>query len=560
MTDADARESTSVHWLLLGSLSSEPSGRRFVLDNESFAEAFTNAKLSARVDVGPALGAAGAHVVELGFGKLREYSLKHVLASLPVLADLRKLADDLSGPSSRRPADDAAVARVVQLIGDGPLAAEMRRVFAGEPEPEPAAVEAPTADAPANTNEALVDELLESRATKQADSKRAIDSFITAIRGKPKAEGSKATPAHRQARELIETAVFGAVGAVLNDPAVTEPEALWRGLKLVVDQAGSRSRMLVEIVDVAPAGIEAAMRECLDDEPMNRPDAFFCFDRLEDPARLSEIASTAEDLHAPVVAGVGPRFFGVDDFEAIVPALREAKPDAYATLPEGWPDLRVDEVSRWLAVTVNDVVVAAEGAGAAKRTVLGSSVFAFAAMVVASYRHTGGFARIMGKEGALEAPGLREIVSGREAGNAVPTAAFLSIRAQSELGAVGLVSLGSGRNSTAVMLSEMRTVRGSKDAVPFPAQVLTGRLVRFGRWVCDQVPAGSSREEVVTLFKQAATVFLFPGLTTGARLDAGVVDEGQGPAVRLVASVDPRLAGIPFEVGFDLPLSVALAD
>jgi hypothetical protein len=82
-------------------------------------------------------------------------------------------------------------------------------------------------------------------------------------------------------------------------------------------------------------------------------------------------------------------------------------------------------------------------------------------------------------------------------------------------------------------------------------------LVRFGRWVCDQVPAGSSKDEVVKLFKDAATVFLFPGLSSGAELHAGVVEEGGKPAIRLVASVSPRLAGIPFEVGFDLPLGVA---
>jgi hypothetical protein len=240
--------------------------------------------------------------------------------------------------------------------------------------------------------------------------------------------------------------------------------------------------------------------------------------------------------------------------------LRDAKPDASAALPEGWDDLRADEVSRWLSVTTNDLVVAAEGAGAARRSVLGSSVFALAAMLAASFHHTGGFARVLGKEGALKAPGLREVQSGREAGIAVPTAAFLSIRAQAELAGLGFIGLGSGRNSDAVMLSEVVTVRASKDAVPLPAQILTGRLVRFGEWVRDQVPAGSSKEEVANLFKQAATVFLFPGLSKGARLDAGVVDEGEGPMIRLVAGVDPRLAGIPFEVGFDLPLSVALTD
>ncbi len=558
MSDADARESAHVHWLLLGSLSPEPSGRRFILDAESFAETFKAAAVTAKVDIGPALGAAGAHAIELSFEQLKQYSMKHVLASLPVLADLRKLADDLGGPSSRRPSDEAAIARVVELIGDGPLAAELRKVFSGEteaPAPEAEAAPSPGADGE------LVDELLASHESKQADPKKAVDSFIAAIRGKSaKTKSSPPAPANRRARELVETAVFGAVAAVLSDPAVTEPEALWRGLHLVVKNAPKRSAMLVEVVDVAPAKLEAAMSECLDDEPMNRPDAFFCFDRVEEPARLQELASLAEDMHAPIVFGVGPAFFGVDDPEDVVQALRDAKPDAFAAMPEGWDDLCADEVSRWLAITTNDVVVATEGAGSARRTVLGSSVFALAAMVAASFHHTGGFARILGKDGSLKAPGLREVSKGREAGASVPTAAFLSIRAQSDLAENGIIGLGSGRNTDMVSLSSMPTVRRSKDAVPLSAQILTGRLVRFARWVCDQVPAGSSKDEVVNLFKDAATVFLFPGLSSGAELHAGVVDEGDGPAIRLVASVSPRLAGIPFEVGFDLPLGVALAE
>jgi type VI secretion system protein ImpC len=556
MSDADARESAHVHWLLLGSLSEQPSGRRFILDAESFAETFKAAAVTAKLDVGPALGAAAAQQVSLRFDQLKQYSIAHVLASVPVLGQLRKLAEELGGPSSKRPSDEAAVARVVELIGDGPLAAELRKAFAGEPEGEPE-----PAPAPASTEPGLVDELLASHEQKQPDPKKAVDSFIAAIRGKQSASkpGQAPTPPNRRARELVETAVFGAVSAILEHPAVTGPEALWRGLHLVVKHAPKKSSMLVEVVDVAPANIEAALRECLDDEPMNRPDAFFCFDRIEDPERMQELASVAEDMHAPIVLGVGPGLFGVSDPEALPNALRDAQPDPSALLPESWAALREDDVSRWLAVAINDVVVATEGSGTARRTVLGSPVFALAAMVAASFHHTGGFARTLGKDGSLKAPGLREISTGRDAGAAIPTAAFLSIRAQTDLAANGFIALGSGRNTDMVSLSAVPTVRGSKDSVPLPAQILTGRLVRFGRWVCDQVPAGSSKDEVVKLFKDAATVFLFPGLSSGAELHAGVVEEGGKPAIRLVASVSPRLAGIPFEVGFDLPLDVALA-
>lgn len=555
-----ARDSSHVHWLLLGALSNSPTGRRFVLDSESFAAAFTNAKLSAKLDIGPALGAAGKHEVELAFAELKHYTIKHVLASLPIIAELRKFADELAGPSSRRPSAEAAVARVVALVGEGPLADELGKLLREPPDqPEAASAPAPT---PAPASGDLVDELLERGVAKQADSKRAVDSFITAIRGSTSKVADKGTPVPRRARELIETAVFGAVNAILNHPSVTEPEALWRGLKLVVEQCPKRSGMLVEVADVGPDQFESAMRACLDDEAMNRPDAFFVFDRFQHRSLVAEqlqsLASLAEDLHAPIVVGVGPSLFDVDDAEDVSQVLRDAKPDASAALPEGWADLRADEASRWMSVVFNDPVVAVEGAGAARRSVFGNPVFVLAAMLAASFRHTGGFARIMGKDGSLRAPGLHEVTRGREAGSTIPTAAFLSIKAQTELAELGIVALGSGRNTDMIALSAVPTLSGSKDAVPLPAQILTGRLVRFGMWVADQVPAGTPRDQVAKLFTDASTVFLFPGLSEGARLDAGVVEGTDGLAIRLVATVSPRLAAIPFEVGFDLPLRVAL--
>ncbi len=560
MSDAAARDSSHVHWLLLGALSGTPSGRRFALDNESFAAAFTAAKLGAKLDIGPALGAAGKHEVELAFGELKHYAIKHVLATLPILGELRKLADDVAGPSSRRPSAEAAVARVVALIGDGPLASELGKLLTEPPEgstdPEPST---PAPNPPASGD--LVDELLERGVARTSESKRAVDSFITAIRGTTSKVADKGTPVPRRARELVETAVFGAVNAILNHPSVTEPEAMWRGLKLVVEQCPKRSAMLVEVVDVGPEQIEAAMKACLDDEPMNRPDAFFVFDRERRSLiveRFAALASLAEDLHAPIVVGVDASTFDVDDPEDVSQVLRDAKPDASAALPEGWGDLRADDVSRWMSVVFNDPVVAVEGAGAARRSVFGHPVFVIAAMLAASFRHTGGFARIMGKDGSLKAPGLHEVAKGREAGSTIPTAAFLSIKAQSELAELGIVGLGSGRNTDMIALSAVPTLRSSKDAVPLPAQILTGRLVRFGTWVADQVPAGTPREQVAKLFTDAATVFLFPGLSEGAKLDAGVVEGPEGLAIRLVATVSPRLAAIPFEVGFDLPLRVAL--
>ena len=253
--------------------------------------------------------------------------------------------------------------------------------------------------------------------------------------------------------------MFGAVAAVLADPAVTEPEALWRGLQLIVKHAPKRSAMLVEVVDVEPSGLEAAIDHCLDDDPMNRPDAFFCFDRIEDPARLQALASLAEDMHAPIVFGVGPTFFGVDDPEDVIQALRDAKPDASAAMPEGWAELRADEVSRWLRGDDQRRRGRDRGRGRGpthRARQLRVRARGHARGQLPSHRR---LRRILGKAGGLEAPGLREVGKGSEAGTTIPTAAFVSIRGRPSSPSRASSGSAAVATPTMVALSAMPTVR-----------------------------------------------------------------------------------------------------
>ncbi|MFY2560727.1 hypothetical protein ACN469_24195 [Corallococcus terminator] len=80
----------------------------------------------------------------------------------------------------------------------------------------------------------------------------------------------------------------------------------------------------------------------------------------------------------------------------------------------------------------------------------------------------------------------RELPSGREKGLPIPTEVFLPIRALAKLEEKGVLGLGSGRNADTVLLAGAPTV-------PLPAQVLTGRIVRFATWVRDQLPAPATR-------------------------------------------------------------------
>ena len=96
--------------------------------------------------------------------------------------------------------------------------------------------------------------------------------------------------------------------------------------------------------------------------------------------------------------------------------------------------------------------------------------------------------------------------------------------------------------------------------MPLPAQILTGRVVRFALWVRAQIPAGAGDEEVAALFEQAAQALLFPGsgedAAVGAALRAKVApaQASGGREVRLAVSLKAREAGVPFHFAFALPL------
>src|SRR6185369_13904208 len=124
---------------------------------------------------------------------------------------------------------------------------------------------------------------------------------------------------------------------------------------------------------------------------------------------------------------------------------------------EEWAALRQDESARWVAVAANRPALITDGPGANRRTLFGNPVFAVAAMIAASYRETGTFGRLYGTNGALKGPALYEIPSGRNAGTSLPVEVFVSLESQAKLTTMGVVALGSGRNSDKITLSAAPT-------------------------------------------------------------------------------------------------------
>lgn len=551
--DILSQQRVRVRWLIAGSFTPSPSGRRRILTADDFNQALAEAASGLQVSVVDRLGGGTERRVELSFDKLRAFQVAEVVAAVPELRALRALAEQLSGGGT----SDALASRVAEIAGAGRLSSALTSITAPVPTPAPATAPAATAPAAPAPSDDPVDAIFAKADVPPAATvaRSAVDAFIRATVSKGGAKPASSAPAQSRtaevARSMIDEAVLATARDILAHPLVARLEAAWRGLKMLLEQCPSAAGMAIELLDVEPAQVAQALTRDLPEDPTEYPDAVFVVDPVGDLAVLAQLAGAAEDAYLPVVAEVPPALFEAKDAGEV--SLLEEEGGRGA--PEGWKELRANEACRWLCAATNRVALYVEGKGPDERTCLGSPAFAVAAMLARSYRETGTFVRVVGRPGELRAPAVRQLTSGRDAGVAAPTEVFLSIGAQGRLASLGLLGVGSGRNTDVLVLAAAPMVRAGEQVAPLMAQVLTGRVVRFAQWVRDSLPAGVGREEVAALFSEAANVFLFAGSPGAGRVRAELVPgEGGKRSVQVSVEAEAAYAGMPFQLSFSLPM------
>jgi predicted component of type VI protein secretion system len=347
-------------------------------------------------------------------------------------------------------------------------------------------------------------------------------------------------------KQVLETAIYGTALDLLRSDPVRRLEASWRGLRMLLAACPASSDLDVEVLDVASGDLIETLRSRPASDGFDGPDAVFVIDPVEAFDVLGELADVAEEMLAPCVAHIGPELLGATTVSQLAERVSRGEP-----LPQEWSELRNLGPARWLSAVVNPMALYSEGAGAFKRFAFGSPVWAVATMLSTSYRAQGAVAGIVGRGGAIEAPAAWTIASGSGAGSRAPTEAFLALAAQKELATQGVIALGSTRDADRVVLAAAPMVGGD---LPLPAQLLTGRIVRFSRWTGRQIDPTLPPDEVSALFQQAAEVFLSPGMAGAAAVGAQVRGEGPNRVLRVAARVAPTRALVPLSIEFDLPM------
>ena len=528
-----------VHWLVAGQFGLGARGKTLSLTRADFNEALEKAGLKVEAQVPDRVGAGDTVSITLEIDSLKKLSLKHVVGAVPQLKELAGKADELAKLR------DPSVDDVAGVLGEGKLLDAVKKIL-GPSEEAPAA-----ADAGDVTGD--VDAILEKGKVQEKTAKSAISMFVKATSSsKPKAK-----PAARQIRDLVEATVWGMAADLLRSPEVAAVEQAWRGLRFLLTQCPKDAQMIVVVMETDPEHVLEDLGARERTEEVDEPECIFVpheFDAIEP---LAELADFAEGELIPVVAGVSPALFGQDDPQALPDAfdsLEHARNDDVPDWATAWDELRMRESTRWLCAVANRVALKGEGAGAAARTCFGSGVWGVATMLARSFASTGGFAHIFGKTGSVSAPATHTIAEGRYADTAAPTEAFYAIAPADVLAKNGVLGMGSARNSDALVLAKAPCVRAAKDVVPLPAQILTGRIVRFSSWVKTQLPEGCNSSTANDIFMAAASVFLFPGQEEWAHVRAAVTNiEGEAHVV-VHSRVNPRVATIPLDISFPLPL------
>jgi type VI secretion system protein ImpC len=509
MADENEAAAARVHWLVAGVFGGPRDGAPFRVSPNRLDEALAARVGSIRARVPDRLGAGAERELTLPLKNLRAFTLGGVLEAVAELKALAALAQ-------QPPADkQALVAAVEQAVGPGKLSAACAAAYDATPAP------ASPASGPA----------------------AALNAVVSSMSNRPGGPGAATA---RKTKEILEAAVYGTALDLLRSPPAAQAEAAWRGLRMLLEQTGKD--IDVQVIDVEPGGVAEALRSLPPGEEFEEPDAVFALDPMESGEALAELAEAAEEMLAPCVVTPGLKVLEASNLSEM--AAREEG----ANVPEPWRALRAAEATRWLGAALNRVALFSEGAGAYKRTAFGSPVWAMAAMLSASYRTQGSFAALVGPTGAFQAPAGWTLTEGPFRGSRAPTEAFLPIRAQQLLAALGVIALGSTRDTDRVVLSAAPVVCGIPGAVPLPAQLLTGRIVRFARWARRQVDPNMPPADLKTVFEQAAAVFLFPHMAEASAFSAQVKGEGGDRILHVAAKVKATHALVPLAIEFDLPI------
>lgn len=435
------------------------------------------------------------------FGELRSFRPDGLVESFPVLRALVDARRVLEATRDGRTNLDAAratlgralprIAWVDALLGDAPPAqAEVREV----PKPSEALVTEPSSMLGTGLDALLsrIDVGGEPAPAPKAPSPeparpaQSPASIVAAVAksARPGASSARATDL-ASAITRAEKAAAALLGSILRHPEVRALERAWRGLKLLVDRADTRSGVEIDAVAAAPDEVEEVLRTVLSgagSESVRPPVDLVVVDvtlsaNARDLSRAEAWAALGAALRAPVVTGGDASLLGFDDLPSLQRSQRriESLDDVRGAGVRG---LASREVSRWLAIAINGILVRApydpssarlreigfrEDVADRTHSVFACPAFALAALAAGSFVRNRFASELTGaRAGQLDNLPVREVTE-NDVTYAFPLEHLVSVETQKTVANIGFVLLGCAPNHDAAIVVRAPTLyRGEK--------------------------------------------------------------------------------------------------
>jgi type VI secretion system protein ImpC len=359
---------------------------------------------------------------------------------------------------------------------------------------------------------------------------------------------------------------------VMRHPEFGRIEAAWRGLKFLIDRVDFREPIRLEII---PAGreklaqvIETLVEEPAPDAPVAAVVTDFEFGASGPEMELLRgAAEAAAQLQAPLLASVGPSFFGKASAGEVA---RISNLRAHLEAPEyvKWRGLAEAEASRWVGLAFNRFLLrsGSDESGARGEGLWGNPAWAVGALLARSFAATGWAGHITGVRGggAIEDLPLAEHLLPSGDTTQIPLETIFLKDRQYDFFEAGFMVLQCGENQDAAILLQSPTAHR-------PEKYSDARETEISRWratLTYQMVASRFVQHLAPLLSSLVTsgspseiqAWIERGLRRLANLDAlevRIQESKERPGfwdLHLRIRPGPAIWTLPVDIELELPI------
>lgn len=539
---------------------SEVNAGRSRIDKETFGAVLQNFAGRISMNVPNRLGSGPKEwSISLPIDSIKGFHPDAIVEAVPALRDLIEIRQRLVRLRNKEISYETFRAELGQLRGGGNLLGRIQSALEARSSESPTQRTTPPpapvrGSAPSGEKESALDSLFEMVAAPGTDrsvpesmtsATSRLDHFISDVLS----SGRPGTPADPRAVERVITELDemmnAQLDAILHHPEFQRLEAVWRGVKFLVDRTDFQEPIQIELLHAPKEQLaEVFERDVFQPEsegtaeaPVSIMIADYLFDRSpRDIDLLQELAEKAEHLQTPLVTAVGPAFLGLESIGEMEPL------DAVGNLFDQtdyvkWRSLRQGNASRWLAILFNRLLLRLpygpeqnrakrfdyrESIRSERSFLWGNPVWGLAGLLTASFAKTGWCSEITGARGGgvIEDLPLREIARPNGEKGQFPLEALISEEHRIDLEASGILALTCRLNSDRVVIHAVpsahiperypdpRETALSAARAAFQYQLVAGRLSQAIGRVAGEIGEGKSPAAIEKIFTEALTSFL----------------------------------------------------